>query len=373
MRLLLLFVDFRYFSYGSRVSIAQHEDEKRQRVAMSAVGNAGGNTAPGFGLLAAVNGGQQGETPTGLAVSRVEPVAQAAAENQLEQTMADPARTWRARPKAQEAFEFTMGATACGIGFTRFLGGAAAAVTLSTAATVGLGVAAAAFTAADVVVAVSSHTTATEREGIWKAAQSDATQGDYRTELQNFRGGAKKDVGPATSAQIKFALDPRGRGEGVDRSSHLSQLSAEDQHEQLDRVAKYAQDKCVRKADRKMVEGTLSFMALYFGVASLATGVLTPPGLLFGTIALGFGIARGCCKLASWGKAAFKAQQGTLGHAREQNAKAIYEIATSSDAKQEPKNRALKILTDLGIKPERLEDPAKRDGVIVDIMLRMRS
>jgi hypothetical protein len=334
-------------------------------------------------LIAAVSGGQQGETPGGRAVSTVEPAALEAQQNQNEQIFSDRVRTWEARNWTKEKVEFMVGAFACGVGFTRYLGGAAAAVALSTAATVGLGVTAATLTALDVGIAVVSFRKTTELAGIWKSEQS--FQGlkpkGYRAELQKYRGGGKKNVESTTSEHIKFALDPHGKA--ADGRSLLYQLSEVDQHEQLNRVAEYAKKKCNRKAPRKVVEGTLSSIAFSFGVASLATGVITPPGLVLGTISLGFGVARGACKLASWAKAAFKAapwkaQQATLGHAREQNAKALLEIATSNGAKQQPKERALAILEKLGIKPDNLSNAALRDQkirekVIVQIMECMRS
>lgn len=293
-------------------------------------------------------------------------------EQQLNETV-DQARTCWARPWKQEAAEFGLGATAAGVGFTRFLGGAAGAISLTGAAAVALPVTSTVFAAGDIGVSVYSGVKTNQRAGVWRAAKlpgggESVDRGEWQ-KLKGLRGQPNTQVRDDADARIKFALNPGGTDK--QGNSHLSKLGEDVQKDELRRVAEYAEAKCNRKLKRKAFEGTLSTVALSFGVASLASGVITPPGLVFGAVALGFGIARGCCKLASWAKAAVKASQGTLGQAREQNAKVVYEIATKGA--DSAKDMAREILKNLEIDMDMLDDPAKRKESIVDIMLKMRS
>lgn len=344
---------------------------------MSGIGNTG---APGQVGQQGVQHAGAGESPP-VAEGRpsVQPLARGAlqalshsTQQQLTDT-ADKARTWRARPMKQEAAEFSLGATAAGVGFTRFLGGAAGAISLTGAAAVALPVTSTVFAAGDIGVSVISVKQTNEKAGVWRAAKQpgggeSVDRGEWQ-KLKELRGLPNTQVRDDADARIKFALNPGGTDK--QGNSHLSKLGEDVQKDELRRVAEYAEAKCNRKLKRKAFEGTLSTVALSFGVAALASGVITPPGLVFGAIALGFGVARGCCKLASWAKAAVKAHQGTLGQAREQNAKVVYEIARNGTGSAQDK--AKQILSKLEIDTNMLENPDKREEMIVDIMLKMRS
>lgn len=307
---------------------------------------------------------------------------------QVSQGTTDKARGWRARRWGQEKAELTAGVTAGGVGFTKFLNGSANAFKLGmeTGAKVGtaLGGVGVGFAAVDVGVAVVAYRKASKFGSVWGQTSSTGDHGraqDLQGKLKEYRG---KDASKIQDAppDVRFALDPKGvDGQG---RSHLSKLSPQQQKDQLTRIARYAEAKCDRKMARKTLEGTLSTVAMGFGVAALATAAFPPLSAALGAVSLAFGIARGVCTIAKWVNGLAKRASGTLGQAREQNAKALYELATNRDSDPGVRAQARETLTKLGVDMAKVPDPDKppesegpksshRDDVVLSIMLAMKS
>ncbi|MEZ0389475.1 MAG: hypothetical protein ACAI34_20515 [Verrucomicrobium sp.] len=300
----------------------------------------------------------------------------------------DKARTWHARPWRQEKAELAGGATAGGVGFTKFLSGSANAFKLgaSTSAQVGvaLGAAGAGFGLVDAGIAVVAYKKASRFQQVWGGVSKDQNldkAAGIESRMKAFRGKGP-DAAKNAPPDVRFAIDPKGVGS--DGRSHLSKLSPSQQQDQLTRIARYAEAKCDRKMTRKTVEGTLSTLAAGFGIAALATAAFPPLGAAFGILSLGFGIARGVCTLAKSVNGAAKRGADTLGQAREQNAKGLYELATNKDSDPSVRNKARETLSKLGIDMTKVPDPTSsleqqdsvarhRDEVVLNIMLTMKS
>jgi len=283
-------------------------------------------------------------------------------------------RGWRARNVKVEGREMGVGATGSSVSFTRFLGGAASAVNLAKDAVTGLAGTSVALSGADALISGYGAAKSARRAGHWSSLQQAGDLGratGLRDELKGYRGQHGRVLFPHQS-EARFALDPSGRTEG---RSHVGTLNQQQQQDQLTRIGLYAERKMTRKAVRKAYDSTMSTAAFTFGALSLATGAITPPGILFGTLSMGFGIARGASKIGGWIKAAGKAAVGTLGKAREQNAKALLQLAISPESKV--KDQALAALQKLGVSPEAVaaatEDSQKRREMIVTIMDLMHS
>lgn len=281
-------------------------------------------------------------------------------------------RSWRARDGAADRRELAAGAVGSSISFTRFLDHKA--ITLAQTAAVGLSGTSVALSGVDAMLSGAAAVKADKRGAHWFALRgvgNPERATTLRDELKQYRGKAI-DQRPPGRNDLRFALDPSGSTSG---QSHVGALSREEQLDQLSRIGLYAAAKVERKATRKTVDSALSTLTFAFGAASLAAGVLTPPGALFGLLAMGCGIARGASKLVGWIKAASKAATGTLGVAREQNAKALLQLAISPDSKVSAE--ALKVLENLGVSRDALgaakENHAKRREMIVTIMDLMRS
>ena len=283
---------------------------------------------------------------------------------------------WKTRNWRQEGGELTVGASAAGVGFTRFLGNSAHAFRMAGSVATALPIVGTAFAGADVIVSGVSIAKTHGKMSAWKelASKGDVEQGKtVETQLKALRGKSNSEALATTNdASVKFALDPCGTTGG---KSRLSGMTKDEQLGQLARIGKYAADKAQRKMGRKGAEGTLGSLAFAFGAASLATGVVTPPGILFGALSMGFGIARGASKVACWIKAAFKSAKGTLGQARERNGNALLELATNSGS--QVKKLARDTLGKLGISEKQLDaignDPNKRKAILISIMTAMRS
>ncbi|WP_407882704.1 hypothetical protein, partial [Scytonema sp. NUACC26] len=190
--------------------------------------------------------------------------------------------------------------------------------------------------------------------------------------LGAFRSGRQATIA-YQRAQIAQNYTDRFEGE-----------STNEDNSKLAEISQYMAQKQGRRANRLGVSAGFGSASTAAGVASLATGVVTPPGLALGiTSAVLGGVSSITSVAPQLGKASYKRYKGTKGKNRKANATELYELAKkghepSLQFLQEPKIGILKEgsrphINTKGFYVEDLQDESKKKLIVKYIQQKMRS
>ncbi|MFL9454210.1 hypothetical protein AB0758_24345 [Tolypothrix bouteillei VB521301_2] len=200
-------------------------------------------------------------------------------------------------------------------------------------------------------------------------------------------------VGGAVGAPVS-ALGAIRSGRQALRADQRSQIaqnyadkleaeSSDEDGKKLAAILKYVAQKQGTRAKKLGGGASLAAASATAGVGALATGLVTPPGVVLGTASAVLGGASAITSVAPMGKALYKQFKGTKGKNRKANATELYELAKkghepSLQFLQEPKVGVLKEgprphIDAKGFYVEDLQDESKRKFIIKYITQKMRS
>ena len=160
--------------------------------------------------------------------------------------------------------------------------------------------------------------------------------------------------------------------------------STNEDDKKLATILQYMAQKQGRRAKRLGVGAGLGSAATVAGVASFATGVVTPPAVALGLTSAVLGGASAMATAApAVGKALYKRSKGTKGKNREANATELYELAKKGHERslqflQEPDIKILKQgsrpdIDAEGFYAEDLQDESKKELIVKYIQQKLRS
>jgi hypothetical protein len=196
-------------------------------------------------------------------------------------------------------------------------------------------------------------------------------------------GAPLSALGAFRSGRQAFRADQRA-GMAQIYAHYIEAEPTNEDDNKLATILQYMAQKQGRRAKRLGIGAGLGSAATAAGIASVATGVVTPPGVALGLTSAVLGGASAMATAAPGvGKALYKTFKGTKGKNREANATELYELAKKGHERslqflQEPEIGILKQgsrpdIDAEGSYAEDLQDESKKELIVKYIQQKLRS